>query len=169
MKKVYTTICLLTIAIAASAQLTLHKPETKVATDITSSSFTANWGAVPNADGYCVFVYDRKEVRADGDVTIMDEGFNGIDFGSIIEPGGGEEEYVDLSAYDYADTYGWSAYGFPNFISGMGRFLKRKFLHLFCFFHFIRKILHNVFSGDDPDKRFLIVQDRNEVLLHGLV
>lgn len=74
MKKVYTTICLLTIAIAASAQLTLHKPETKVATDITSSSFTANWGAVPNADGYCVFVYDRKEVRADGDVTIMDEG-----------------------------------------------------------------------------------------------
>lgn len=70
MKKVYTTICLLTIAIAASAQLTLHKPETKVATDITSSSFTANWGAVPNADGYCVFVYDRKEVSADGDVTI---------------------------------------------------------------------------------------------------
>jgi len=77
MKKVYTTICLLTIAIAASAQLTLHKPETKVATDITSSSFTANWGAVPNADGYCIFVYDRKEVRADGEQLVLLKGGRG--------------------------------------------------------------------------------------------
>ena len=115
MKKIYTTICMLTLAIAASAQLTLNKPETKVAT----SGFTANWGAVPNSDGYCVFVYDRKNVTADGEVTIADEDFNGITFGSIIEPAGGDEEYVDLSAYRYAETYGWSAYAFPNYIASM--------------------------------------------------
>ena len=95
MKKIYTTICMLTLAISASAQLTLNKPETKVATDITSSGFTANWGAVPSSDGYCVFVYDRKKVTADGEVTIADEDFSGITFGSIIEPEGGDEEYVD--------------------------------------------------------------------------
>ena len=119
MKKIYTTICMLTLAISASAQLTLNKPETKVATDITSSGFTANWGAVPNSDGYCVFVYDRKKVTADGEVTIADEDFSGITFGSIIEPAGGDEEYVDLSAYRYAETYGWSAYAFPTYIASM--------------------------------------------------
>lgn len=119
MKKIYTTLFMLAAAFSASAQITLSKPETKVATNITSSGFTANWGAVKNADGYAVFVYDRKQVKVDGEVTIADEDFNGITFGSIIEPGGGDEEYVDLSAYGYALTYGWTAYAFPNFIPSM--------------------------------------------------
>ena len=105
MKKIYTTLFMLAAALSASAQITLSKPETKVATNITSSGFTANWGAVKNADGYAVFVYDRKQVKADGEVAIADEDFNGITFGSIIEPGGGDEEYVDLSTYGYALTY----------------------------------------------------------------
>ena len=119
MKKIYITLCMMTLAMTASAQLTLNQPETKLATDITSSGFTANWGAVENADGYCVFVYDRKPVTADGEVTIVDEDFNGITSGSLNEPGGGDEEYVDLSAYGYALSYGWSAYAFPNYIPSM--------------------------------------------------
>lgn len=119
MKKSFTLLSLMALSLTASAQLTLHQPETKVATDITAKGFTANWGAVENADGYCVFVYNRKPVTADGEVTIVDEDFDGITTGSVLEPGGGDEEYVDLSAYTYATTYGWSAYGFPNFIRSM--------------------------------------------------
>ena len=119
MKKCFTLLSLLALSLTASAQLTLHQPETKVATDITAKGFTANWGAVENAEGYCVFVYNRKPVTADGEVTIVDEDFNGITTGSLNEPEGGDEEYVDLSAYAYATTYGWSAYGFPNFIPSM--------------------------------------------------
>lgn len=119
MKKIYTTLFFAAAALTASAQITLNKPETKVATNITSSGFTANWGAVKNADGYAVFVYDRKKVTADGEITIADEDFNGITSGNINEPLGGDEEYVDLSAYGYALSYGWSAYGFPNFIPSM--------------------------------------------------
>lgn len=119
MKKMYAMLSMMALATTASAQLTLSQPETKVATDITANGFTANWGAVENADGYCVFVYDRKTVTADGEVTIVDEDFNGITSGSLNEPGGGDEEYVDLSAYGYAQTYGWSAYAFPNYIPSM--------------------------------------------------
>ena len=106
MKKLYTTLFMAAAAIAASAQITLQKPETKLATDITSTAFTANWGAVKDADGYAVFVYDRKPVTADGEVTIADEDFSGITRGSLNEPLGGEEEFVDLSAYGYALSYG---------------------------------------------------------------
>ena len=119
MKKLYTTLFMAVAAIAASAQITLQKPETKLATDITSTAFTANWGAVKDADGYAVFVYDRKPVTADGEVTIADEDFSGITQGSLNEPLGGEEEFVDLSAYGYALSYGWGAYAFPNFIPSM--------------------------------------------------
>ena len=119
MKKLYTTLFMAAAAIAASAQITLQKPETKLATDITSTAFTANWGAVKDADGYAVFVYDRKPVTADGEVTIADEDFSGITRGSLNEPLGGEEEFVDLSAYGYALSYGWGAYAFPNFIPSM--------------------------------------------------
>lgn len=119
MKRIYAALFLTALTLGASAQITLTKPETKIATNITSSGFTANWGAVKDADGYCVFVYDRKTVTADGEVTIADEDFNGITSGTLNEPAGGEEEYVDLSAYGYAQTYGWSAYAFPNYIRSM--------------------------------------------------
>ncbi len=119
MKKLYSTMCVLVVSLACQAQITLEQPETKIATNITSSAFTANWGAVENADGYCVFVYDRQQVTADGEVTIADEDFSGITSGSINEPEGGDEEYVDLSAYGYATSYGWSAYAFPNYIPSM--------------------------------------------------
>lgn len=119
MKKIYTSIIMLAIAASASAQITLDKPAAKVATNITASGFTANWGAVDNAEGYAVFVYDRKPVTADGEVTIVDEDFSGITIGSLNEPEGGDEEYVDLSAYGYALSYGWSAYAFPNYIPSM--------------------------------------------------
>ncbi len=119
MKKIYTTLFFMAVAISASAQITLNKPEAKPATNITATGFTANWGAVNDCDGYAVFVYDRKTVTTNGEMTIADEDFNGITGGNINEPLGGDEEYVDLSDYGYAQTYGWSAYGFPNFIRSM--------------------------------------------------
>ena len=119
MRKIYLTLSFAVAALAASAQITLTKPEAKVATDITSSGFTANWGAVENSDGYAVFVYDRKVVSKDGEVILADEDFSGITGGTVNEPLGGDVEYVDLSAYGYATTYGWSAYAFPNFIPSM--------------------------------------------------
>ena len=100
MKKIYTTLFVMAVALSASAQITLNKPEAKPATNITSTGFTANWGAVKDCDGYALFVYDRKKVTANGEVTIADENFNGITGGNINEPLGGDEEYVDLSATD---------------------------------------------------------------------
>ena len=72
MKKIYTTLFFMAVAISASAQITLNKPEAKPATNITATGFTANWGAVNDCDGYAVFVYDRKTVTTNGEMTIAD-------------------------------------------------------------------------------------------------
>ena len=101
------------------ASFTLMAPTVGEATNITSNGFTANWSPVEGAEGYCVFVYTKDVADSDGEYTIVDEDFNGIDFGSLIEPGGGDEYGVDLSAYGYAFTYGWEAYAFPNFVPSM--------------------------------------------------
>lgn len=119
MKKIYTLLCLAACSLTASAQLTLDAPQAKPATSITSSGFTANWGAVANAEAYCVFVYAPRTVTSDGEQTIVDEDFSGITSGSITSPSGGDEEWVDLSSYGYATSYGWSAYAFPTYISSM--------------------------------------------------
>lgn len=119
MKQLYTMLCLAACSLSASAQLTLDTPQAKPATSITSSGFTANWGAVANAEAYCVFVYAPREVTTDGEQTIVDEDFSGITSGTISNPSGGSEEWVDLSAYGYTTTYGWGAYAYPTFISSM--------------------------------------------------
>lgn len=119
MKKLYTTLCLIGLTMAAAAQTALHAPEAKPATAITTSSFTANWAPVEGAEAYCVFVYDRQTVATDGEQTLADEDFNGITSGSENEPLGGSDRYVDLCEYGYALTYGWSAYAYPTFIPSM--------------------------------------------------
>ena len=119
MKKIYIMLSLMAFCHAASAQLTLQTPKAKAATDITANGFTANWGAVKDAEAYCVFVYDKQTVTADGEQVIADEDFDGITSGSLSEPIGGDEEFVDMSAYGYALTYGWGAYANPTFIPSM--------------------------------------------------
>lgn len=110
---------LLLSPVMVMAQTSLAKPEAKVATNITSSAFTANWGAVEGAEAYCAFVYTQRRVARDGWQTIVDEDFPYITSGTLSEPAGGDEAYVDLAAYGYTQTYGWTAYAFPNYISSM--------------------------------------------------
>lgn len=121
-------VCLLLAAAPAFAQkaqvnrrasTTLARPTVLPATNITSSAFTANWEPVDGAEAYCVFVYIKDVAPSDGEYTIVDEDFNGIDFGSLIEPGGGDEYGVNLSDMGYAFTYGWEAYAYPNFVPSM--------------------------------------------------
>ncbi len=128
MRNFYFTItALLLVAAAAQAQpgkaprrlATLDAPIVKTATNITSNAFTANWEAVPGAEAYCVFVYIKDVANTDGEYTIVDEDFNGITGGSIIEPAGGDEYGVNLSEYGYAFTYGWEAYAYPTFVPSM--------------------------------------------------
>lgn len=128
MKKIYFIIAILLLATtAATAQqkslprrlATLNSPISKPATNITSNGFTANWEAVNGAEAYCVFVYIKDVVTQDGEYTIADEDFDGVTQGSLIEPAGGDEYGVDLSAYGYAFTYGWEAYAYPTFAPSM--------------------------------------------------
>lgn len=128
MKKVYLILlCALIGAMPVMAQksapkrasFTLESPTVEKATNISSNGFTAHWQPVDGAEGYCIFVYTKDVAPADGEYIIIDEDFNGVDFGSLIEPGGGDEYGVNLSEMGYAFTYGWEAYAFPTFAPGL--------------------------------------------------
>lgn len=119
MRKFYFFMLMALVATSAKAQLSLTKPVAKPATLITTRGFTANWERVDKAEAYCVFVYDQKTAAKDGETKIIDEDFPNINSGSINEPAGGDDIYVDLSEEGYTSTYGWSAYGYPNYIPGM--------------------------------------------------
>ena len=129
MKQFYSLIvCMLLIAAPAFAQkgqvarrasAVLERPVVLPATNITNNAFTANWQPVDGAEAYCVFVYIKDVAPGDGEYTIIDEDFNGIDFGSLIEPAGGDEYVVNLSDMGYAFTYGWEIYAYPNFVPSM--------------------------------------------------
>src|SRR3712207_722844 len=75
------------------SHITLAKPQIKPATDITPTSFTANWEAVPGAEAYCVYVYTKKTAPQDGVTVITNEDFGGITSGSLLSPLGGDENY----------------------------------------------------------------------------
>ena len=102
-----------------AAVAALQKPVAKPATNISASGFTANWEPVDGAEGYAVGVFRRIEIPADGEYTLIDEDFSGITEGSLLEPLGGDEDYVNLDDYGYGDNPGWSAYAFPNFVPSM--------------------------------------------------
>ncbi len=125
MKHFYTLIsCMLLFAATAMAQkaqaprqaaANLPAPVVNPATNITNNGFTANWQPVDGAEAYCVYVYIKDVMEQDGEFTLADEDFLGIDFGSLIQPGGGDESGVNLSAMGYALSYGWEAYLYPTF------------------------------------------------------
>lgn len=120
MKRLTTLATLiLLVATALPAQTTLQKPQAKPATSITAKAFTANWGAVEGAEAYCAYVYTRRTVATTGWQTIVDEDFPYITSGTINDPDGGDEEYADLAEHGFTQTYGWTAYAFPNYIPSM--------------------------------------------------
>lgn len=83
------------------ASFTLEAPTVEKATNISSNGFTAHWQPVDGAEGYCIFVYTKDVAPADGEYIIIDEDFNGMDFGSLIEPGGGDEYNVTFEKEGY--------------------------------------------------------------------
>ena len=132
MRKFYALfIALLTVTLSASAQhvktrkaaqrtvTELTKPVVKPATDITNKGFTAHWDKVDGAEGYSVMVYSRTVADSDSEYAVLDEDFAGITEGSLLEPLGGDEEYVNLDDYSFGENAGWSAYAFPNFVPSM--------------------------------------------------
>lgn len=119
MNKILLSLFFIPFASQAMGQSSLPKPVSLPATSITSSGFNANWKPVSDAEAYCVYVYDKKKAPSSGDAVIADEGFSGVTEGSIVSPVTSDEPYVDLSEYGYAWTFGWSAYGYPQFVAGM--------------------------------------------------
>ena len=119
MKRFYLLTLFMPLALFTAAQATLSKPVALPATNITNTGFNANWKTVDGSEAYCVYAYDLKQAATKGATTIVDEDFAGVTQGSVISPVVSEDAYVDLSDYGYATTYGWGAYGYPSFITGM--------------------------------------------------
>lgn len=98
-------------------KLEVQKPTVLPATNITETGFTANWEAVPGAEAYCVFVYVPTDITKEGDYLLIDEDFNYIDFGSVVEPVWHDEIYESLD--EWTKTPNWSVYGYASFAGGM--------------------------------------------------
>ncbi len=118
MKELYTLLVMAAAAAAVSAApaaksprqhvAAVATPEVLPATDITEEGFTANWKAVPGADGYAVFVTSREEVTAPGEKTVLYENFNLVSQGSVVEPVFLDEMTSYLSDYDLTYTPDWT-------------------------------------------------------------
>ena len=104
-------------AARAAATIDIAKPKALPATNITTKGFTSNWEPVDNAEAYCVFVYTKSTVPADGEYNLVEEGFDGVDFGSLVNPVWHEEPYEVLDAY--TNLPNWSVYGYASFVGGM--------------------------------------------------
>lgn len=85
----------------------LEAPTALAATDVTTSSFTANWTAVPDADTYTATLYKTITLMEDSDTEILNEDFAGITKGSF--------DLIDLPSKDpdnldaYTHMPGWYA------------------------------------------------------------
>ena len=95
------------------------KPVVTPATNITENSFTANWVDMAGADGYCVFVYEPIPVTEAGTYKVLEESFNLVSLGSIIEPYWHEGFSCTLDGdYDFTFTPDWTVIG-AAFARGM--------------------------------------------------
>lgn len=131
MKNYYTiALCALALAPALwadaaearriSGSRAVDGPVVKEATDITETGFTANWEPVAGAEGYSVLVWGKEVAPEAGTYTVLQEDFNLIKWGSVVEPLQSEDYYVDLSseAWDCVNTPGWSVAGYAMFAGG---------------------------------------------------
>ena len=95
------------------------KPVVTPATNITENSFTANWVDMAGADGDCVFVYEPIPVTEAGTYKVLEESFNLVSLGSIIEPYWHEGFSCTLDGdYDFTFTPDWTVIG-AAFARGM--------------------------------------------------
>lgn len=85
----------------------VETPKVLPATDITETGFTANWEAVPGADGYAVFVSSRQEVTTPGEYLVLYEDFNLVWQGSVIEPEYLTDMITNLSNEGLTNTPDW--------------------------------------------------------------
>lgn len=85
----------------------LEAPTALAATDVTTSSFTANWTAVPDADTYTATLYKTITLTEDSDTEILNEDFAGITKGSFDLIGLPSKDPDNLDAYTH--TPGWYA------------------------------------------------------------
>ncbi|MDE6333652.1 MAG: hypothetical protein K2L77_03285 [Muribaculaceae bacterium] len=129
MKNVYAfaIVALFSTGIAASAApvmkslkktASLSAPVSLPATDITDEGFTANWKAYPGAETYTVLVYEPTVVSAAGEYSILEESFNLVSKGSMVEPYFPDEALVSISDLDWTYTPDWTGF-YPVFARGM--------------------------------------------------
>ena len=88
------------------------------ATDVTGTSFVANWQPLGHCtsykvEGYAITVADEDMT----DVVVLEESFDRIDAGTVDNPGSDWNPTFDFSAAGWADT-GWCATQ-PAWIEGM--------------------------------------------------
>lgn len=90
------------------------------ATDITETGFTANWEPVSGVEGYACFVYSKFVAPETDDYVVLNETFNLVNRGSVVEPYYPDDTYVDISGGDFDFTYtpNWSILE-PSFVQGM--------------------------------------------------
>lgn len=88
------------------------------ATDITNTSFTANWEPLGHATSYKVEAYASTSADEDmNDVVVLEESFDNINEGTLETPGTDWNSPYDFSAKGWAST-GWCATQ-PAWIEGM--------------------------------------------------
>lgn len=92
--------------------------ETEDASDITPTSFTASWKQLGHATNYKVDGFRIFEPKTDAkDVLVIEEDFDGIDEGTLSNPGMDWTSPFDFSSRGWTTT-GWGATN-PSWISGM--------------------------------------------------
>lgn len=99
-------------------------PVASAATGITESGFTANWSAVADAKSYVVYAYEKETLKEEGEVTVFDEDFSGVNVGTVsnIEFTGALDDFTKLPGWeaDYsskafaAGYYVFSPYSGPG-------------------------------------------------------
>lgn len=128
MRKFYSlSLCLAVAAVVCASPARMPRqsraiagPVAKEATNVTENGFTANWEPVAGAEGYSVLVWGMEVAPADGVYTVLQEDFNLISYGSIVEPVQAEDYYIDLSDenWDCVWSPGWAVAGYAMFAGG---------------------------------------------------
>lgn len=93
----------------------LDSPVATNATQVTQTSFTANWEVLPRAESYLVNIYKKSKTTEAGLIDLVSDDFSKVTQGTMDEIKFGRiEEYLD----DYTKNKGW--YGINHaFANGM--------------------------------------------------
>lgn len=129
MKKIYTfaIVALFSTGVAVSAAPAMKSlkktagmsaPVSLPPTDITDEGFTANWKSYPGAETYTVLVHEPSVVSVAGEYTILEETFNLVSQGSMVEPYFPDESIISISDIGWTYTPDWTGF-YPVFARGM--------------------------------------------------